>query len=77
MPLRLVFAEDNFLVREGTSALLAESEDLEVVAAVANAVELLDAVSREQPRNTDVFRKIMPLGLDPHASLWLRSGLDI
>jgi DNA-binding NarL/FixJ family response regulator len=49
MPLRLVFAEDNFLVREGTSALLAESEDLEVVAAVANAVELLDAVSREQP----------------------------
>lgn len=49
MPLRLVFAEDNFLVREGTSALLAESEDLEVVAAVGNAVELLDAVSRERP----------------------------
>ena len=49
MPLRVVFAEDNFLVREGTSALLAESEDLEVVAAVGNAVELLDAVSRERP----------------------------
>jgi DNA-binding NarL/FixJ family response regulator len=49
MPLRVVFAEDNFLVREGTSALLAESDDLEVVAAVANAVELLDAVSRERP----------------------------
>ena len=49
MPLRLVFAEDNFLVREGTAALLAEADDLEVVASVGNAVELLDAVSRERP----------------------------
>ena len=50
MPLRLVFAEDNFLVREGTAALLAEADDLEVVAAVGNAVELLDAVARERPQ---------------------------
>jgi DNA-binding NarL/FixJ family response regulator len=49
MSLRLVFAEDNFLVREGTAALLAEADDLEVVAAVGNAVELLDAVARERP----------------------------
>lgn len=49
MPLRVVFAEDNFLVREGTAALLAEAQELEVVAAVGSAVELLDAVGRERP----------------------------
>ena len=32
MALRVVFADDNYLVREGVSALLAEVEDIEVVA---------------------------------------------
>jgi DNA-binding NarL/FixJ family response regulator len=31
MPLRVVFADDNYLAREGISALLAEGEDLEIV----------------------------------------------
>src|SRR3954454_3469940 len=31
MPLRVVFADDNFLVREGVAALLAESDEIELV----------------------------------------------
>ena len=31
MPLRVVFAEDNYLVREGTAALLATADEVEIV----------------------------------------------
>jgi DNA-binding NarL/FixJ family response regulator len=47
--LRVVFAEDDYLVREGTAALLAEVEDLEVVAAVADLDGLLAAVEDHRP----------------------------
>jgi len=47
--LRVVFAEDNYLVREGTSALLRESEDIELVAAVGDLPALLDAVDEHGP----------------------------
>ena len=36
MALRVVFADDNYLVREGVSALLAEAEDIELVDVVAD-----------------------------------------
>jgi hypothetical protein len=36
MPLRVVFAEDNYLVREGTSALLGSAADVELVAVVSD-----------------------------------------
>jgi DNA-binding NarL/FixJ family response regulator len=49
MPLRVVFAEDNYLVREGTSALLRESEDIEVVAAVEDLPSLIAAVDEHEP----------------------------
>jgi DNA-binding NarL/FixJ family response regulator len=49
MALRIVFAEDNYLVREGTAALLAEVDDLEVVAAVADLPQLLEAVAVTSP----------------------------
>jgi DNA-binding NarL/FixJ family response regulator len=49
MPLRIVFAEDNYLVREGTSALLRESEDIELVAAVEDLPSLLAAVEEQKP----------------------------
>src|SRR5438309_2715340 len=49
MPIRVVFAEDNYLVREGTSALLRESEDIELVAAVEDLPSLLAAVESEGP----------------------------
>ena len=47
--LRVIIAEDNYLVREGTRRLLEDSGDVEVIAAVGNADELLDAVRRFEP----------------------------
>jgi DNA-binding NarL/FixJ family response regulator len=46
---RVVFAEDDYLVREGTTALLAQAGDVEVVEAVADLEGLLDAVERHRP----------------------------
>lgn len=48
-PLRIVIAEDNYLVREGTRRLLEDSGAVAVVAAVGSATELLDAVGRLRP----------------------------
>lgn len=47
--MRIVIAEDNYLVREGTRRLLEDSGEVEVVAAVGTADELLDAVDRLGP----------------------------
>ncbi|WP_191246866.1 response regulator transcription factor [Amycolatopsis deserti] len=47
--LRIVLAEDNYLVREGTRRLLEDSGEVEVLAAVGNADELRDAVRRLRP----------------------------
>jgi DNA-binding NarL/FixJ family response regulator len=47
--LRVVIAEDNYLVREGTRQLLQASGQVEVVAAVGTAEELLHAVERLRP----------------------------
>ena len=49
MALRLVFAEDNYLVREGTSALLAEVDEIDVVGVVEEPQALLRAVAELQP----------------------------
>lgn len=48
-PFRVVLAEDNYLVREGTRRLLEETERVRVLAAVGTATELLDAVTRLGP----------------------------
>jgi DNA-binding NarL/FixJ family response regulator len=47
--LRVIFAEDNYLVREGTSALLAEVEDLELVSTAWDLDGLLEAVEDHRP----------------------------
>jgi DNA-binding NarL/FixJ family response regulator len=47
--LRVVIAEDHYLVREGTRQLLESSGQVEVVAAVENADTLVDAVERLRP----------------------------
>jgi DNA-binding NarL/FixJ family response regulator len=49
VPLRVVFAEDNYLVREGTTALLATAPDVEVVASVADSRDLLPTVAELHP----------------------------
>jgi DNA-binding NarL/FixJ family response regulator len=47
--LRVVIAEDNYLVREGTRRLLEDSGQVEVVAAVGVPDELLEAVDKLLP----------------------------
>ena len=49
MVLRVVFADDNYLVREGVSALLAEVPDLELVATATDPHSLLKAVAEHLP----------------------------
>jgi DNA-binding NarL/FixJ family response regulator len=49
MALRVVFAEDNFLVRQGTAALLATCSDVELVRVVEDTTSLLAAVEELAP----------------------------
>ena len=47
--LRVVIAEDNYLVREGTRRLLEDSGEVDVLASVNNAEELLQVVDSLRP----------------------------
>ncbi len=49
MALRVVFAEDNYLVRQGTAALLNELEEVELVGVVEDSDALLAAVREHRP----------------------------
>ena len=49
MALRVVFADDNYLVREGVSALLAEDGGVDLVDVVANPDSLLSSVASNSP----------------------------
>lgn len=49
MGLSVVFADDNYLVREGISALLTEAEDIELLDTVTDPASLLKAVADLQP----------------------------
>jgi len=49
MPIRVVVAEDNLLVREGVRQLLATVPEIEVVALCADRDSLLSAVETEKP----------------------------
>jgi DNA-binding NarL/FixJ family response regulator len=46
---RVVFAEDNYLVREGTAALLMTSDEVDLVGTATNLEELLLAVDELRP----------------------------
>jgi DNA-binding NarL/FixJ family response regulator len=46
---RVVFAEDNYLVREGTAALLGSSSEIELLGTVGDLPSLLSAVEDLQP----------------------------
>jgi DNA-binding NarL/FixJ family response regulator len=47
--LRVVFAEDNYLVREGTAALLGSVDGVDLVQTAVSMSELLDAVEEYHP----------------------------
>ncbi len=49
MALRVVLADDNYLVREGITALLAEVEEIELVESVGDPQSLLKSVRDHQP----------------------------
>lgn len=49
MTIRVVLAEDNYLVREGVTRLLEEEDDIEVVAVCEDLPSLERAISDEQP----------------------------
>ena len=49
MPIRLVLAEDHYLVREGVRRLLEAQPELEVVAVCGDVDSLFEAVARERP----------------------------
>jgi len=49
MALRVLFAEDNYLVREGTAALLAEIEEVDLIGVVGDPRALLDKVAELRP----------------------------
>lgn len=48
-PLRVVLADDHYLVREGLTALLGTGDEVTVVAAVADGPALVQAVAGERP----------------------------
>jgi DNA-binding NarL/FixJ family response regulator len=49
MALRVVFAEDNYLVRQGVTSLLTEVDDIDVVAVASDLASLLRAVAESSP----------------------------
>jgi DNA-binding NarL/FixJ family response regulator len=62
--MRVVFAEDNYLVREGTVALLAETSDIAVVATAASFDELIAAVAEHEPDAVLTDIRMPPTGTD-------------
>ena len=64
MAIRLVLAEDDYLVREGVLRLLATQPDLEVVAVCGDLPSLLAAVEVERPDVVLTDIRMPPAGLD-------------
>jgi DNA-binding NarL/FixJ family response regulator len=60
--MRIVIADDNYLVREGTRRLLEDSGEVTVLAAVGSAPELLDAVRRAGPQAVLTDIRMPPAG---------------
>ena len=75
MALRLVLAEDDFLLREGIRALLEECGELELVATAADHDALLRAVDQHHPDVVVTDIRMPPTGTDEgiRAALRLRT----
>jgi DNA-binding NarL/FixJ family response regulator len=62
--LRLVLADDHYLVREGLRRLLETQPDIEIVAACGDLDELLEAVETERPDVVVTDIRMPPTGVD-------------
>jgi DNA-binding NarL/FixJ family response regulator len=64
MPVRVVVAEDAFLVREAVTRVLAESEDVEIIATAADAATVVSAVEEHEPDVLITDIRMPPTGTD-------------
>lgn len=64
MTVRVVLAEDHYLVREGLARLLGQLDDVEVVAACGDLDALMEAVAREEPDVVLTDIRMPPTGTD-------------
>lgn len=64
MPIRVVLAEDNYLVREGVAKLIAGEDDLELRATCEDYQSLLDAIDAEAPDVVVTDIRMPPTGTD-------------
>ena len=64
MPIRLVLAEDQYLVREGLRRLLEAQDDLEIAAVCEDLDSLLAAVDAERPDVVVTDIRMPPAGAD-------------
>jgi len=64
MPIRLVLAEDQYLVREGLRRLLEAEDDLEIAAVCEDLDSLLAAVDAERPDVVVTDIRMPPAGTD-------------
>jgi DNA-binding NarL/FixJ family response regulator len=72
MPIRIVLAEDHYLVREGIQRLLEAEPDIEVAAACGDLEALLDAVESEAPDVVVTDIRMPPGGVDEGIQAALR-----
>jgi DNA-binding NarL/FixJ family response regulator len=77
VPIRLVLAEDHYLVREGIRRLLEAQPDLEVAASCGDLEGLLEAVEVEKPDVVVTDIRMPPTGVDEgiQAALRLRETM--
>jgi len=72
VPIRLVLAEDHYLVREGIRRLLEAQPDLEVAATSGDLEGLLEAVEAENPDVVVTDIRMPPTGVDEGIQAALR-----
>lgn len=76
MAIRVVLAEDNALLREGITRLIAEADGLELVATAGSLPELLAAIEESSPDVVVTDIRMPPTGSDEgiQAATWLRAN---
>ena len=64
MPIRIVLADDHYLVREGVAALIATEDDLELVATCEDHDQVIAAVEEHRPDVVVTDIRMPPTGTD-------------